>query len=238
MGMELYLFVHDRNIKGPLLSKNFKDEIIFERHLTFKDFLNEEEIKVISPNYIGEITIGKKRSIKEKDKAKFLSKLTNAIKGKGTTENLFDAYLITSYKVKDRERNPKALKDALKKVENQLISKSAALPLVHAVYETQALKNQVDYIMINGVKGNIEGNTYFYDNNVATRNKINIKSYNDDYGKIDFYVDVEPEIRINNKIYYTETITKAKEYEEAFKACYEFLDLAITNKKKVLWEFG
>jgi hypothetical protein len=59
-----------------------------------------------------------------------------------------------------------------------------------------------------------------------------------DYGKIDLHIEVKEKIEINNKVYFTKTITKSEQFENEFKKCYVFLNEAIKNDKKVLWEFG
>jgi hypothetical protein len=241
MGMSLDLYVNDGSIQSPYLSKAFKDEIIFEWYINFKEFLNEEEIKIVTPNIFGEITLGEKKPLEEKDKSKFFSTIAKAITGKKSLDSindLFDEFLITSHKVEDRERYPEKLKEVLKKVENQLITQSTVLPLVHTVYETEELIDEIEYLMIEDMKAHIEGNLFYYENYHSLRDKILIKSYYDDFGKIDFYVEVKAEIQIDNKTYFTNTITKAAQFKDQFQLCYDFLDQAIKANKKVLWEFG
>lgn len=241
MGMNLDLYVNDGRIQSPYLSKSFKDEIIFEWYINFKEFLNEEEIKIVTPNIFGEITIGEKKTFEEKDKDKLFSTIAKAITEKKSLDSindLFNEFLITSHRVEDRERDPEKLKKVLKKVENQLIAKSTVLPLVHTVYETEELIDEIEYLMIEDVKAHIEGNLFYYENYHSVRDKIHVKSYHDDFGKIDFYVEVKPEIKIDNKTYFTKTLTKAEQFKDEFKLCYYFLDQAIKANKKVLWEFG
>lgn len=151
---------------------------------------------------------------------------------------MFDDYLITSEKIEDRERSPEKLKNVLKKIQSQLIEKSSEFPLVHSVFKSKELKEETSFVTIDNVEAYIEGNLYYYDNYDSVRNKIHIKSYHDNYEKIDFYIDVKPEIKINNITYFTKSITKADQFESEFNACFNFLEQAIKTNKKVLWEFG
>lgn len=239
--MDLDLYVDDESIESPHLSRRFKDEIIFDWYLNFESFLSEEEIKLVSPNTYGEITMGEKKPFKEIDKSKFLDKIYDAVMGKGSfgkVNDLFDDFLITSEKVEDRERDPKKLKNVLKKIQIQLINKSSEFPLIHSVFKTKELKEEIGYVMIDNVKAHIEGDLYHYDDYKRIRNKIHIKSYFEDFGKIDLYVDVKPEIQINDITYFTKSITKADQFEKEFDACFDFLEQAIKANKKILWEFG
>jgi len=239
--MDLDLYVHDKSIESPDIARSFKDEIIFEWYLKLNDFLLDEEIKVVTPNTYGEITIGEKKPLEKKDNAKILFKLSKILFGKerfNSINDIFNEYLIISEKVEDRERNPENLKQALKKIENHLIKNSTKLPVVHSIYEDRQLKKEVNQLEIGGINVNIEGDLFYLDNYKYLRNKIQLKSYLDDYGKIDDLIEVKPEIQINNKIYYTKTKTKAEQFENEFKKCFSFLDKAIKLKKKILWEFG
>ena len=172
--MDLDLYVYDESIDSPFLSRRFKDEIIFELfYLKFEEFLSKEEIKIVSPNTYGEITIGEKKPFEEKDKLKFLTKIAKVVKGKGgfgSIDRMFDDYLITSEKVEDRERDPEELKNVLKKIQIQLIDKSSEFPLIHSVFKTKELKEEIGYVMIDNVKGHIEGDLYHYDDYKRIRN--------------------------------------------------------------------
>ncbi|MEM6377631.1 MAG: hypothetical protein AAF705_05415, partial [Bacteroidota bacterium] len=65
MGVDLDLYVADGSITSPYLSKAFKNELIFEfYYLKLGAFLNKEEIKIVSPNSQGEITIGEQKPLK------------------------------------------------------------------------------------------------------------------------------------------------------------------------------
>ena len=149
-----------------------------------------------------------------------------------------DKLVYRSEKIEDRERNPNQLKEALQKVENHLILNRDKLPLVHFVFETKELKDEIGYVRIDGIESEIKGDLFFYDNYSDIKNTIHIKSHLDENGKIDFHIDAKESIEINNKIYYTKTITKAEQFKKEFKKCYLFLNEAIKNNKKVLWEFG
>lgn len=236
--MDLYLYVEAESIESPYLTRDFKDEIFFEfNYLKFSEFLNEEETKIVSPNVYGEIAIGKKKPFKKREKLRFLRNITKVITGKKSfriIDNLFDEYLITSEKLQDRERDPKLLKEVLQKIQNYLIEKSADFPLVHSVYTTKELKDEIYYVTIGNIEGAIEGDLFYYDDYDKVRNKIHVKSYLEDYGKIDFLVEVKPTIQINDISYYTKSISKAEQFEKEFKACYDFLDKAIKANKKVL----
>ncbi|WP_348737402.1 hypothetical protein [Tenacibaculum sp. 190524A02b] len=208
MGMDLDLYVYDGSVESQCFSRSFKDEIIFDWYVGFESFLTKKEIEIVSPNTYGEIIIGE---------------------GK---------YIITSDKVVDRERNPYKLKEVLVKIEQYMKTKSSELPLVHFIYEDFNFKEELYSLNIDGVESIIEGDLFYYENYEKVRNKIQFKSYLEDYGKIDFLIEVTPQIEINNQRFYTRSITKAKLFEGEFKQCYDFLDEAIKQNKKVLWEFG
>lgn len=240
MGIDLDLYVDDESINSPFLTSSFRDEIIFEWYIKFSDFLNEEECKIISPNTYGEIVLGKKREATFFEKAKTPFILNKAIKGKISLEEinkLRDKLIIRSERIEDRVRNPNKLKETLNKVEKYLILHKDKFPLVHFIYETEKLENEISSIMIDGVKSELKGDLFFYDNYSDVRNKIHIKSNLNEYKKIDFHIDIKAKILLNNKTYYTRTITKAEQFTEDFNKCYHFLNEAIKNNKKVLWEF-
>ncbi len=241
MGQDLSLFVDDESIESPNLSRQFKNQIIFENYISFDNFLTKDEIDIILPNEYGEIVLGKKRDATFLEKAKLPYILYKALNGKITEDeviNLRDKLVIRSEKVSDRERNPMQLKDALKKIEKYLTENCLLLPLVHSVYLDTELTDEIGIIEINQVKAHIEGDLYFYDNYANFRNKIHVKSYHENFGKVDFFVDVKPEIEITGKVYFTKSITKSEQFKDEFKKCYNFLDSAIKTGKKVLWEFG
>lgn len=241
MGMDLDLYVADESIDSPFLTRSFKDEIIFERYIKFANFLDEEALKIVRPNIYGEIVLGKKREATFIEKAKIPFLLNKAMKGKTSVEEinkLRDKLVYRSTKIVDRERDPRKLKEALKKIEQHLSLNKDALPLVHFVYKTKALKDEMYSVIIDGVESHLKGDLFFYDNYSELRNKIHIEQYPDDSEKISFYIDVKTEIQINNTVYFTKSIPKSEQFEEEFKACYHFLDEVIKKDKRVLWEIG
>lgn len=242
MGTELELYTSDESIESPFIHKSFLREIIWEDYFKFDAFLTAEEIKIIQPNIYGEIVLGKNRKPTILEKARLPFILNKAIKGKITAEEinkLRDKIVHRSEKIEDRERNPVLLKQVLEKVEKYLIDTKDQLPLVHYLYEQEnAIFDDYLYeIEINGVYCNIEGDLFFYKNYETIRNKIHLKSYQEDYGNVDFFIEVEKEMLIDNQVYYSQSISKAEQFENEFKKCYDFLDEAISRNQKVLWEF-
>jgi len=61
MGRDLLLFVNDESIESLQVSRSFKDQIILEGCIKFKEFLSKYETDIITPNYDGEIILSKKR---------------------------------------------------------------------------------------------------------------------------------------------------------------------------------
>lgn len=241
MGQDLSLFVDDESIESPYLSRRFKDEIIFAYYINFEDFLSQEEAKVIAPNTHGEIVLGKKREATILEKAKLPMIMRKALNGKITIaeiNKLRDKLVVRSEKVSDRERDPNRLQIALKLTEKYLIDKGSELPIVHTVYLDAELTDEVGYVEIDGIKTHLEGDLFHYANYADFRNKIHVKSYLEDYGKVDYLVEVNPEIEIAGNRYFTKSITKGEQFKEEFKKCYDFLDSAIKTGKRVLWEFG
>jgi hypothetical protein len=239
--MELYLSTADNSIDSPYISKAFYDEIISEWYIKFADFLTEDEVKIVRPNILGEITIGQKKEFKLKDQSSLIDKIANVISGKQSAKSvnaIFDEFLITSTKIEDRERDPELLKSTLQKIEDYLQKNADTLPLMHSLYDSETLENEVERITIDGIEALVEGDL-FYDSDYANiRNKLQIKSYYDDFEKINLKLTVTPEIIIHNKTYYTQSISKASHFKYEFKQCYDFLNRAIAQNKKVLWEFG
>jgi len=241
MGMDLDLYVDDESIESLYLSRRFKDEIVFDSYLGFNFFLTSEEISIITPNVLGEITIGEKKPFKPKDKSRILDKISNGLVGGGSLNNvdkIFEEFLVTSEKVEDRERDPVMLKSVLLKVEQTLKLKSDDLPLVHSIYSEKDCNDEISTVMVKGVKSYIEGDLFYEKNYDRIRNKIQVKSYADDFGKVNFLIDVASKVIIDGIEYYTKSITKAQQFEGDFKLCYDFLDTAINQNKKVFWEFG
>jgi hypothetical protein len=241
MSQSLLLYTHDDSIESPYLSKAFLDEIIFEWYIKLSEILDGEELKVIAPNILGEITIGQKKEFKTKDQPKLFSKLAKAITGKinlNSINTIFDEFLVTSSKIEDRERDPAFLKSALEKVEIYLLENANELPLIHSLFDSESLENEVEKITIDGIEALVEGDL-FYDTDYANiRNKIQIKSYYDDFEKINLKVEVASKLTIDNRIFYAKSITKAAYFKSDFEQCYAFLNQAISLNKKVLWEFG
>ena len=101
-----------------------------------------------------------------------------------------DKLVYRSEKIEDRERNPNQLKEALQKVENHLILNRDKLPLVHFVFETKELKDEIGYVRIDGIESEIKGDLFFYDNYSDIKNTIHIKSHLDENGKIVEHWDV------------------------------------------------
>jgi len=243
VGQALNLFVGDESIESPYLSRSFKDELIQPSYFSLKDFLSDDEIKIITPNSYGEITIGKKRKVTDSDTSKILEIFTKTLKGKSENRNsidkIFDDIYITSEKIEDRERDPVFLKKTIYKIQQYLQINASQLPLVHSIFNSKDLNEEEEIsIIINGVKAFAECDIYYYDNYKSIRNKIHLRSYWEDTGKIDFYVSVEPEIIINKQKFYTKTISKAQQFEDEFEKIYDFLNEAIKLNKKVLWEIG
>lgn len=241
MGMHLDLYVDDDSIESPYLSRRFLEEIIFDNYLDFSSFLSNSEIEIITPNSYGEIIINSDKPIHTKEKSEILNHISNLLTGKSNKrsfDELLSKFVEKSEKLEDRERDPLKLKNLLQKVENQLISEYHKLPLVHLLYDENDLENEILSIKINDIEASIEGDLYFEDNCEFLRKKIQIKSYSDDYGKIDLLLDVTPIVEINNKNYIIKTISKAEQFKSEFQLCYKFLNEAISNQKKILWEFG
>lgn len=238
--MALDLYVADESIDSPILSKAFNSEVILHQYVRSKDFLSEAEAKILMPNIYGEIVLGKKREATFLEKARVPFLLHQAFRGKITVEEinkLRDKLVHRSEKIEDRERDTSKLKEALIKLENYLISNADKLPLVHFVYESKEFLNKIEYVLIDGVGFDIDGDLFLEENYPAVRNQISMKRYDEELGNVKFYMTVHPEILIDNKTYYTKSISKAKQFEEDFQKCYHFLDEALKNNKKVLWEF-
>jgi len=124
MSVELDLYVADESIDSPVLSNAFLEEILWERHFKFSDFLSPEEAQIIKPNMYGEIVFGKKREATFWEKAKMPFILRKAVKGKITVEEinkLRDKLVDRSEKIEDRERDSALLKQALAKLQDFLI---------------------------------------------------------------------------------------------------------------------
>lgn len=241
MGIELSLTFSDDSLDGPHFSKAFKEEVIFSGHLNLDKVLLPEEAKILQPNEEGSIVIGQKKPFKKRHQFKLWGLLLKSLKGKKTRQHLedfVDQFSINSEELKDRERDPKAFKTALQSLEQAFIQQSASLPLVHLVYKDPTCQEEVYAVEIEGIRAHVEGDLFHYDNyEEELRDKIWVKSYLEDYGKIDLKIPVAPSIQINHQTYYTKTLTKAEQFAPEFQAFYDFLDLAMAQNKKVLWEW-
>lgn len=240
--MEVYLSVEDSSFDEPVLSKWFYYEVVNGMLFSgFEEFLTEEEIEIFSPNIWGQITLDEKRPIKTRDKLKLFGKFGKVILGKASIDDVdefFEKLYVVSYEIKDRVRDPVKLKNVIKKVQHHLIDNSSIFPLVHGIFKDKERTERARHIMISDIQVEIEGNLSSEDNYDELREKLRFKSYGDDYGKVDFCIDVEPEIFVENTTFYTTTRTVAQVYQKQFEECYKLLDYAIKENKKVLWEFG
>ncbi len=134
----------------------------------------------------------------------------------------------------DRERNPTLFKKALLKIEQYMQTNSNDLPLVHTLYDR---KEEAYFINVNGVRCVVEGDLWLEKEYSNKREYIRIKSYNEGYGKVDWLLPIAEEMRIGEGVYTSKSITKAQQFEEDFKKCYDFLDRAIEVNKGILWEY-
>ncbi len=254
MGQTLELYVKDESIKSPFLSRSFKDEVIYPSYFEFEDFLNKEELDLICPSHENEIFFDKKREVTKEEQKEILSKILDvAFRQKGNLDDvnkISDSFSFTQQDTTKKEINPQTFKNILLKIENYMRENAEVLPYVHFVFEDEVCddNSEIGYVSINNVEATIDGDLYCHIDfeNILTdnpsgkvdyeeiRNKINIKSYGKDYGKVNFFVDVEPIIFIDGKRYFTKTISKAEQFREEFQRCYDFLDKVIELNKKVL----
>lgn len=255
MGQTLELYVKDESVESPYLTRSFKDEIIYPSYFEFEDFLDKEEVDLIHPSHESEIIFEKKRDVSKKEQKEILSEILDiAFKQKCNLDDInkiSDSFLFTQQDLQKKEIYPKTFKNILLKIENYMNDNAEKLPQVHLVFDDESCNenSEIGEVVINNVNATIEGDLFNYidfekittDNPFEVdyekiRNKIHIKSYLEDYGKVNFFVDVEPIIFIDEKKYFTKTISKAEQFKEEFQRCYDFLDKAIKLDKKVLWE--
>ncbi|WP_375561454.1 hypothetical protein ACE193_02550 [Bernardetia sp. OM2101] len=256
MGQTLELYVKDESIESPFLSRSFKDEIIYPSHFEFEVFLDDKELDLICPSHESEIILDKKREVSKEEQKQISSKILDiAFNKRDTLEDInkiSDSFSFIQQDTPKKEINPQTFKNILLKIENYMKENAEILPQVHFVFENESLNenSEVRYISINNIDATINGDLFHYIDfeNIATdspsgevdyeeiRNKINIKTYGEDYGKVNFFVDVKPIIFINSKKYFTKTVSKAEQFREEFQRCYDFLDKAIELDKKILWE--
>lgn len=241
MGIELSLSFSDEPLDGPNFSRAFKEEVIFAGHINWNTVLSQEEEKILQPNEEGSIVIGQKKPFKKRHQLKLWGLLLTSLKGKKSSQQVqhfLDEFSNSSELLEDRERDPQALKAALQKLEQAFIQQSAQLPLVHLVYEDPECQEEVYAVEIEGIAAHVEGDLFYYENyEEELRDKIWVKSYLEDYGTIDLKIPVAPSIQIHQQTYYTKTLTKAEQFAPEFQAFYAFLDKAIAQNKKVLWEW-
>ena len=236
MGMTLELFTTDEEHGGHILPRRFMDEIIFKNY----DFLSKEEQNILIPNSFGQIALKSKRKKNAQDYTRFLEKHEEYRQEKISEEAFLEyanEFNYISEKVEDRERNPKLLKSTLKKVQQYWRDNAENLPVEHYIYPTPLRKSHgyITSVRIDGIEIHIDGNL---GNKGGLQDKIQLKSFGNDYGKIDFYLTVEPEIILGGKRYYTTTLSKVEVFEEVFDDIFEFLDKVIELNINVLWEFG
>ncbi|WP_338764565.1 hypothetical protein WAF17_22135 [Bernardetia sp. ABR2-2B] len=261
MGQTLELYVKDESIESPFLSRSFKDEIIYPSHFEFEGFLDDEELDLIRPSHESEIFFDKKREVSKEEQKQISSKISDiAFNKRGTLEDInkiSDSFSFIQKDTPKKEINPQTFKNILLKIENYMKENAEILPQVHFVFENENCNenSEIRYISITDKNGdnaeaNIDGDLFHYIDfeNIVTdsplgkidyeeiRNKINIKTYGEDYGKVNFFIDIKPIIFIDGKKYFTKTISKAEQFREEFQRCYDFLNKAIELDKKILWE--
>ena len=241
MGMSIMLYVEDNSIESPYLSRRFHEEIIEEAYFRFADFLTAEEMTVIHPNPYGEIVLGQRKSMSPEQLQTWMDQAARTVEGKmpfSEVEDFLNQFLIISHESADRERDPSHLLHALQRTAQYLTDNADVLPLVHTLHRSESRDDEVEYVEIDGIKGYVEGDIYYYKDYSAHRQQLHIRSYWEDSGKIDFYVYAQPEIVLDGQPYFVGTITKAEQFRPEFQVCYDFLQQAIRANKKVFWEIG
>lgn len=245
MGVALYLQIASESEEGIILSHRFLEQVIRDWGVLFKHaaFLTNDEIKALRPNECGQVRIGSTSSLTTVKREEYLEILRNMMRGNagmGAENNLLIKEGVISEKIADRARDPKVLLEIIQKIEHYMIENAHQLPLVHLLYKSKEALLAHDeeyYISVNEVKSAVEGDLYHEDNYEEKRNKIRIKSYDQDGGKVDFYLGIKPVLEIGGSSYFTKTISKAEQYREDFKRISTFLEQAVVNKEKVLWEY-
>lgn len=237
--MDLELYVEDESIDSPFLQKAFIEEIFSPiSYLILEEFLTKEEVEILTPNPYGEIILGKKAGHTVKDRARTYQLLYQSMQPRkvsiDTINNFRDKFVHRSEALVDRERDPILFKKALSKIEHYMQTNSNHLPLVHTLYDS---KEEAYFIKVNGVSCVVEGNLWLEKEYSKKREYIRIKSYNEDYGKVDWLLSIAEEMSIGGVVYTSKSITKAQQFEEDFKKCYDFLDRAIEANKGILWEY-
>lgn len=241
MGAALHLYVADNSIESPMLSRSFKDEIIYEGYFRHGDILPKEDSLLLEPNPYGHITIGQKKKMRMKDRIGLIRKLAMSINGKAQTDpaEALDEYLETSEAPEDRQRDPDLLQLAFQQVFAFMKKTAGKLPLLHTVHTRpdRSLKNKIEFITIDKKEYYLDGNLFYYRNYPAWRHKLLVQAHGDKVDK-NFHVEVKPEINLGGQRLYTRTITKAEEFAPEFAGIDTFLQQAIKENKKVFWEIG
>jgi hypothetical protein len=246
MGVQLFLEIaSESEEEGIILSRRFLEQIIRDWGLLFEHaaFLTKDEIEALRPNECGEVRIGSTSSLAADKKEEYLQILRNMMRGEagmGAEREFLLREGVLSEQLADRARNPEMLLNIIRKIEAYMKENEGKLPLVHLLYtskEDLLSEDDAGYIPVEGVQCAVEGDLYHEDNYVDRRNKIKIKSYGEEGGKVDFYVEVKPIVAIGGIHYLTKTITKTQQYREDFKRIITFLEQAVAKREKVLWEY-
>ncbi|MDO1451859.1 hypothetical protein Q0590_36660 [Rhodocytophaga aerolata] len=246
MGVLLYLNIaNESDEDGVILSRCFLEQVIYNWNLIFKheSFLTKGEIESIYPNECGEVYIANTTSLTADKREEYLERLREMMRGEagmGYEREFLIREKIISEEIADRARDPITLLHIIRKIEFYMNDNREQLPLIHKVYKSEEdllLDDDVLYLLIDGIQCNVEGDLYYEDDYLKLRNKIRIKSYGEHGGKFNFYVEVNPIVRIGGTDYLTKTISKAEEFAEEFNRITTFLEQAIVSNRKVLWEY-
>lgn len=241
MAVELELYDKDESIESPRLSRAFLEEILLEWYIDLKSILSQAEYKIAMPNSDGEVVLGYKRKPNFFDKLQSINFIRKAQKGTISVETVNkhrNKLIIRSEKIEDRERCPHSLKKLLKLIQSSLQENCSDFPLIHKLFDSNQLNNEICSLVFNGVEASVHGDLFHYEKYNLLRNKFHLKSYLGDYGKVDEYIEVKPKLIIEGRKYFSKTITKAKQFEQDFNRCYNYLNKAIASNIKVIWEFG
>lgn len=247
MGVSLDLYISDGSEEPQeslAISKRFYEQVVCDWKIIYdaSEILTKEEKNLIRPNEYGQINIASTADLPNREA--YLNHLQDLIAGKPNILSL-DEYLIenkvVSEKISDRERDPLAMLGVLRKIEAYIRENIDTLPLIHDLYEAKDelgnVGKSISSIEVGGIKACVEGDLYFEDDYASIRKKIRLKSYSEDFGKVNLYVDVKPEIEIEGKVYFCHTRSVYQLFEQEFTQIYTILEQAIEEGKKVLWEY-
>ncbi|MDX1479814.1 MAG: hypothetical protein R3301_19020 [Saprospiraceae bacterium] len=247
MGIDLYVSTSDK-AQSITVSRFFLREVINglsgpHERCDFRGVLSQEEHQCILPNELGEVIVATKRA----SPRAWIRMLRLMLRNVQATsfEDPFEHMFEYSDRIEDRERDPVALRAVIMKLREHIRRYPEKFPLWHRIYRTQRdleRDQPMDEVIFEDedVHVSASGTVCYCDEYPDVRNKVLVhtKRKNEPAGDIKrVFVPVAPTMVIHGVQVFTRSLTMEEMCRYDFDLIMGFLDVAIENDRKVLWEY-